>query len=124
MTEQSVEWTDKDSDGEQEQSDDTLSSDEDEPSFDQELSQLLQYRDWNIPTELIGSMDSTEPLTKEHEQKIRSIRYQLTRENYVLRTSYRGYSFHMYRTSDLERKSSDFIQQTSMYTFIQKINVA
>ena len=125
MTEQSLEWTDKDSDDEEEeQSDETVSGDEGESSFNQDLSRLLQYRHWNISKALIDRMDSIEPITREHQEKIRSMQYQLTSETYVLRTSYRGYSFHTYRPSDLERKSSDYVQQTSMYTFFQKISVA
>jgi hypothetical protein len=68
-------------------------------------------------------MDSTQPISEQHKQKILSMRHQLIKENYVLRTSYKGYSFHMYSVSDFERQVSKYMKQRGIYAYIKNINI-
>ncbi|CAF3277688.1 unnamed protein product [Rotaria sp. Silwood2] len=96
--------------------------DKDEFTFDEKLPQLLQYLDWQDCSQLINNIDSIDLKSEQFRERILSMRYQLIKENDVLRTSYKGYSLHMFRIKDFQRLSWDYIKQNSIYTLIKKIN--
>ena len=91
--------------------------------FDQNVSQTLQYIDWNVPSEIFDNIDSIDPISNnDFKQWILFKRYQLNNKHYVLRSSYKGYALHPFRSSVFERQSLEYIQQIHIYKFIGKIN--
>ncbi|CAF1358957.1 unnamed protein product [Rotaria sp. Silwood1] len=91
-------------------------------SFDQETCQLLQYVDLNGFSELIDHMDSTDQINEDLKQGISHIRDHFMKENYVLRTSYKGYSLHIFPSNDFKLLCSDYIELTGIYKFIQNMD--
>ncbi|CAF4755972.1 unnamed protein product, partial [Rotaria sp. Silwood2] len=91
-------------------------------SFDQEKCQLLQYVDLNGFSELIDHMDSTDQINEHLKQGISHIRDYFMKENYVLRTSYKGYSLHIFPLNDFELLCSDYMKSTDIYQFIQNMD--
>ncbi|CAF4175225.1 unnamed protein product [Rotaria sordida] len=91
-------------------------------SFNQETCQLLQYIDLNGFSKLIDYMDSADQINEHLKQGIPHIRDHFMKETYVLRTSYKGYSLHIFPSNDFEILCSNYIKSTDIYKFIQNMN--
>ncbi|CAF1390223.1 unnamed protein product [Rotaria sordida] len=94
--------------------------DKNELSFTQEICQLLQYLDLNGFSQLIDYMDSNDQIDEHLKQGISHLQDHFMKENYVLRTSYKGYSLHIFPSNDFELLCSEYIELTGIYKCIQK----
>ena len=104
---------------------DSNNEENDEYKFDQNVSQLLQYIDWNVPSEIFDNIDSADRTSNnDFKQWILSKRYQLNNKHCVLRSSYKGYALHAFRTSVFERQPLEYVQQMHIYKIIGKINTS
>ena len=64
-------------------------------------------------------MDDLEPMEK---QTIRSIRHKLKRYNLVLRASYKGYGYQMFKTEQFQQATSEYTRKMKIYSLIRKLN--
>lgn len=101
-----------------------------ELSYHHKVPSVLDDLDWNDVTKLIHSMDlesrmslNARHLAQQHKRKILSMQHKLTKKKKLtMRASYKGYSFHTYPTKEFQRKSSNYINETGIYNFINEVD--
>jgi len=99
-----------------------------ELSFHHKVHDIIQDVDWNDMPALIDRLDAG-PMSEDarqmaqfHKHTILSVRQKLIDKNLIMRASYNSHTFHEYPASDFKRKSFEYIRQSSIYKFIEKIN--
>src|SRR5690349_1347713 len=56
------------------------------------------------------------------QETLLSIRYKFKQYNIILRGSYKGDGYQMFKAKDFQRTSSNYMTQMGIYTLIEKLN--
>lgn len=88
---------------------------------------ILQNKDWDELTDMICQMDSGPMNQEEREiaqrikQSLLSARDKLKRNKIILRASYKGDTFHMFKQKDFQQNVSNYMKQMGIYSHIHKL---